>query len=419
MIGRLPIVSAMRGSPQDSPHFLFLHFCLTLFIAGFFPFLPACSRPEPVSIRPASSSQEASEKRAGSAVLIVAVGDIMMPLSIQKAAMNRENGYDLVFEKIKTELAGADITIANLETPVDHESPVSGYPRFNAHPPLLAAMKKAGVTIVSVANNHAMDRGVEGLKRTLDNIERAGLLSIGAGRTRGESSEIRFVNIRGLNAAFLAYTYDTNEGLPRKKTGAPGITILRSWSDQDLSLAAATVRQARVGADLVVVSIHWGEEYATEPSAWQRRVAAELVEAGADIILGHHPHVLQPIESIPALDGRAGLVAFSLGNFVSTQNAGISYANSNHHKALTGDGIILTMTVVKESGRARVSRAEFLPIWTLRDTVDRKVLYRPVSLSREIALREAQRNTAGEDDVIHLLNTRRQRIIQTVSRQGQ
>src|SRR5574341_924370 len=154
-------------------------------------------------------------------IVIAAVGDIMMPLSIQRAVARNKYNYDLLFEKIAPELASADIVFANLETPVDHKAPVSGYPRFNARPELLAALKKAGVGIVSVANNHAMDAGADGLKRTLDNIEAAGLRFAGAGRTKAEAGKIAQATIRGITTAFLAYTYSTNEGLPKKRKDAP------------------------------------------------------------------------------------------------------------------------------------------------------------------------------------------------------
>jgi poly-gamma-glutamate synthesis protein (capsule biosynthesis protein) len=349
-------------------------------------------------------------------IVIAAVGDVMMPASIQAAIAGNEHGYDLLFEKIAQDLGAADITFANLETPVDHTIAVSGYPKFNAPPALLAALKKAGVHIVSIANNHTMDAGSDGLKRTLDNIERAGLVFIGAGRTKAEASEIKHLKARGVNVAFLSYTYSTNQHLPRRAAGEPGVNIIGIGSEPDLDRAAASVRQARSGADLVVVSVHWGEEYATKPTNWQRRVASELVEAGADIILGHHPHVLQPIESFAARDGRLGLIAFSLGNFISSQNAGVTYENKNHTKALRGDGIILSVTAVKEGGKTRVERAEFLPIWSLREPNGKGTVYRPVSLGRELSMLSAkQKRNSTEDGLMRLLSYRQELIIQKLT----
>ncbi len=351
---------------------------------------------------------------AKSEIVIAAAGDIMMPSSIQAAIVKNGNDYALLFEKISRDL-GADITFANLETPVDDKSPVSGYPKFNARPGLLRALKKCGLTIVSVANNHAMDTGVKGLKRTIHNLETSGLVFSGGGRTKPEAAEIKFFQARDVRVAFLSYTYSTNERLARKRERAPGVNIIGVDSEPDLNRAAASVRQARKNADIVVVSVHWGEEYATKPTNWQRRMAEVLVESGADVILGHHPHVLQPIESIPARDGRIALVAFSLGNFISSQNAGISSSNKKNQKALRGDGIVLYITAVKEGGRAKVDHAEFLPIWTLRERTRKGILCRPVSLAREIERLKAKINRGKEDEnMLNLLTFRNDMIVKTV-----
>lgn len=344
-------------------------------------------------------------------IVIAAVGDVMMPVSIQSAVTRNLYNYDILFEKIAADLRSADIAFANIETTVDHASAISGYPRFNARPELLAALKKSGIGIVSVANNHAMDAGPDGLKRTLDNITAAGLLITGAGRTRAEAEAITRTTIRGIRIAFLAYTYGTNHGMPTKRGDAPRVNILKTDSEADLALAGEAVGKARESADLVVVSLHWSDEYRTIPTGWQRRAASELVEAGADVILGHHPHVLQPIESYTAQDGRQGLIAFSLGNFISSQNSGVSNKNRAHAKALRGDGIILNIHVKKEKGKAMVLRAEFVPLWTLRERVGKTFLSRPVNIAREMArIEEIKKRTKEEDNTLKLLSFRKKVI---------
>ncbi len=341
-------------------------------------------------------------------VVIAAVGDVMMPASIQAAMARNKNNYYLLFEKIRPDLTAADITFANLETPVDHTRATSGYPRFNTRPELLAALKRAGVGVVSIANNHAMDAGTGGLKRTLDNIEKSGLIFVGAGRTKAEAAGVKHMAVRGINVAFLAYTYGTNRRLPRAKPSAPGVNILRLDSEQDLARAAEDVRRARQNADLVAVSVHWGDEYAIAPSSWQKRVAAELVEAGADMVFGHHPHVLQPIEIVASKGGRQGVVAYSLGNFISSQNQGVTYKDSNNAQALRGDGIILSVIAVKRKERVAVERVEFLPLWTLRDFVNGKVIYRPVSLEREIArIKVRDKRTREDENTLNFLAYRK------------
>lgn len=406
----------MRENPMCYARFLMQYvwkYLALLIFCVIWSLFPACERKQETPVLLKKSIAPASVKNE---LVIAAVGDVMMPASIQAVATRKKRGYDFLFENIAQDLLAADITFANLETAVDHKAVFSGYPKFNSRPALLAALRKAGVRIVSVANNHIMDAGTEGLKRTLGNIEAAGLIFAGAGRSKAEATEIKYLKARGVQVAFLAYTYGTNERLPRKAPGAPGVNILRTNSEPDLASAVVTVRRARASADLVVVSLHWGDEYATDPTPWQRRVASELIEAGADVILGHHPHVLQPIESHAARDGRVGLIIFSLGNFVSTQNAGITYQNKDHHKALRGDGIILSITIKKEGGKAAVERAEFLPIWSLRTKTGRGSVYRPVSLSREISLLAAkQTRNATENGLMQLLNYRQACIVRKLT----
>jgi len=360
-----------------------------------------------------------SDSASGTRIVIAAIGDIMMPGSLQNAVKRRTYNYDLLFEKIAPELSAADITFANLETPIDHTAAVSGYPKFNARPELLASLRKAGVKVVSVANNHVMDASVPGLKRTLDNIDAAGLLFIGAGRTKAESAKVVQTTVRGITIAWLAYTYSTNERLPKNAKEQPGVNILRPDSAADLAAAVDAVRKARLSADLVAVSLHWSDEYRSRPTPWQRRAAAELIEAGADIILGHHPHVLQPIESYAAKDGRQGLIAYSLGNFISSQNAGIANRNKTAVRALRGDGVILNIHAKKENGSTAITRAEFVPIWTLRERVGKIALSRPVNLSREIGrIKALEKRTKEEEDTLQLLGFRQKVIMDQLTVQA-
>jgi poly-gamma-glutamate capsule biosynthesis protein CapA/YwtB (metallophosphatase superfamily) len=344
-------------------------------------------------------------------IKIAAVGDIMMPMSIQKAVAKNKYHYDLLFEKIAEDLHSDDIVFANLETQVDQMAPLSGYPRFNSRPELLSAIKKAGFNIVSVANNHALDMKPEGLIRTLDNIEATGLRFTGAGRSRNAAEQAVLVTANSVTVAFLGYTYGTNRGIPRSAKSQPFVNILRNGSDADLTAVLASVRKVRSSTDLVVVSLHWGDEYRTEPTVWQRRVAVKLINAGADVILGHHPHVLQPIEFISTSEGRQGLIAYSLGNFVTSQNYGLSDDRRPCPQQLLGDSIILTLYATKEHGRMTITHAEFHPIWTKRDKVGASVIIRPVTIDREIQRLIAREVRVPEDDgTIAMLKNRRQTI---------
>lgn len=350
-------------------------------------------------------------------ITISAVGDVMMPGSIQAAVARKKHDYYMLFEKVAADLSAADITIANLETPVDSARSVSGYPKFNTSPALLTALKRAGVDVVSIANNHIMDQGVAGLRRTMDNISAAGLVFIGAGRTRAEADEPKFITAGGITCAFLAYTYGSNERLPGRKANSPGVAVLRTNSDADLARSVLKVSEARQAADLVVVSIHWGDEYSVQPTPWQRRVAEELVRAGADIIIGHHPHVLRPIETIAA-GNRRGIAAYSLGNFISSQNHGVSYSNKDHPRALRGDGVILNITAAKTEAWVSIERVEFVPTWTLREKIGGVYIQRPVSLGREIARLQAMPSISKEEERMLIFLRYRTKVITEMLTKG-
>lgn len=348
-------------------------------------------------------------------ITISGVGDVMMPLSIQSVAAKRGYNYDILFERIAPDLSAPHITFANLETPIDHTAEISGYPRFNSRRELLSALRRAGVDIVSIANNHVMDMGEAGLIRTIDNISEAGLAFVGAGRTKSEANEIKIISANGITCAFLAYTYGTNERLPGRRATSPGVNILRPDSDADLLKAIEKVKEARTAADIVIVSLHWGDEYSTTPSGWQKEAAYQLINAGADIIFGHHPHVLQPIETISTRDGRHALVAYSLGNFISSQNYGLSFKNRRDPRALRGDGVILNITASKSEDVVAIDRIEFIPIWTLREKEGGLYVARPVNIAAEVRRLEALSNREEDgEDILKLLRYRYKVITETL-----
>lgn len=246
-------------------------------------------------------------------VELVAVGDILMHQDVKASASAAPGGLLDLWSEVAPELKKADIAFANLETPI---APTSGRPGrpmvFNAPAELPAALKASGFTLVSTANNHAYDQGPKGLQETLDRLKEAGLPAIGSGPDKAQADTPLILEVKGLRIAFLAFTDVFNMNL-NARTDRPWVRSL------DPAEAARAVREARMKADAVVVSVHWGAEYVHTPLARQRAVAQALTEAGADLILGHHPHVLQPVEVLEAA-GRRTVVAFSLGNFVSNQD---------------------------------------------------------------------------------------------------
>ena len=296
---------------------------------------------------------------------IVAVGDVLMHQDVQRSAREAETGLRALWADVEPLIRGADIAFANLETPV---APTSGEPgrpfRFNAPAELPAALKASGFTVLSTANNHAYDQGSAGVVETLRRLRAAQLVPVGTGSTRAEAEQVQVVQANGLRVAFLGFTDLYNINLNDKASG-PWVRGL------DPAAAAAAVRAARAQADAVVVSIHWGVEYQHVPLPRQREVALQLCEAGADLILGTHPHALQPVELLEH-NGHRTLVAFSMGNFVSNQDRMYLPDLFKVDGGDSRDGVALQCRLVRQrlpDGSVRVTVADPVcePLWNLNN----------------------------------------------------
>lgn len=266
------------------------------------------------------------------AVTVAAVGDVLMHVLLQQDAAEQPRGYGALLTHAAPYLRLADITVANLEGPAArgvlpgggeralpegeiYDGQVySGYPTFNYHPSLVPALRDAGVDVVQTANNHAMDRGPLGVDRTLQAISAAGLSQTGTRpRTAPDAPWHTVVAAGGHRIAFLACSYSTNG------RADPQGQVLLCYRDEPQVLASIRALRADASVDAVIFLPHWGREDVQTPDADQRRLARAALEAGAAAVIGTHPHVLQPIEAVTTSDGRETFVAYSLGNFISSQ----------------------------------------------------------------------------------------------------
>ena len=293
---------------------------------------------------------------------LVAVGDILMPQDVKRAAELDVHGFPALWADVVPLFQGADLAFGNLETPV---APATGRPgipfQFNAPESLPRALRASGFTVLSTANNHAFDQGPRGVRETLDRLRAEHLVAIGSGDDRPQAESTQILEQKGLRVAFLGFTDIFNIDLNRRAS-EPWVRPL------DLEPALQAVREAREKADLVVVSIHWGNEYQHTPTKRQRDIALALVAAGCDVLLGHHPHVLQPVEWLEA-SGRHALVAFSLGNFISNQDRMYRADQFPVAGGDNRDGAALKLRFgrrVGSDGRecARVEQASVEPLWT-------------------------------------------------------
>ncbi|MFD1706638.1 CapA family protein [Siminovitchia sediminis] len=246
--------------------------------------------------------------------VIGGIGDILIHDTVYEDAKT-EQGYDFtsMFSPVKPTLQKPDLLIANQESVPGGESlGISTYPTFNSPYQIVDALMDSGVDMVTAANNHSLDKGQEGILKAISYYESKNLPYTGMYKSPEDKADMRIVDVNGIKFAILAYAEHFN-GIPVPAEKE----YLVSPLEKDAILA--DIAKAESKADVVVLAVHWGDEYVREPNNNQKKLAQEFIYNGADIILGHHPHVLQPMEMIKQKDGGEGLVVYSLGNFLSGQ----------------------------------------------------------------------------------------------------
>lgn len=289
-------------------------------------------------------------------------GDTMSHMPVTHDVWDAGQGrydYARVMEGARAHVSGADYAVVNLETTLSGGPKYSGFPAFNSPDDLAYGLKEVGFDLCLTANNHCLDKGFTGLSRTLDVLDAAGLAHVGTSRTQEErDGSIVLADVGGISVAFLGYTYGTN-GLPLPKGRECCVNLfntdyLSTLRTPDLERLSADLTAAKaLEPDLVAVMIHWGVEYQTKPNSYQEELAAFLFDHGADIILGGHSHVPQPLELRTLPDGRQGFVCYSLGNFISSQN-----------DPLTDTTAVLTLELTRdnETGKTEVSGYTYAPM---------------------------------------------------------
>ena len=236
------------------------------------------------------------------------VGDIMLSRSVG-AMIARQSDPTYPFHEIAEQVQNADIAFGNLEGPISGRGTNRGsIYSFRADPAAVAGLRFAGFDVLSLANNHIFDWGPEALRDTVNFLSQSGIHAVGAGANREAANRSGMLTARNNNVAFLAYTTLYPKSL-EAGTSSPGI------SSFEMEKVRETIRALRDEADVIVVSLHWGEEYRTTSTIAQQGIAQALIDAGADLVVGHHPHVMQEIERY-----KHGWIAYSLGNFVFDQN---------------------------------------------------------------------------------------------------
>jgi len=289
------------------------------------------------------------------------VGDLMCHSTQFKYAWVNADSFDFtgVYREVKKYLSDADLTIGNLETvTAGNSKKYSGYPFFNAPDDFIYALKDAGFDLLITANNHVLDQGEKGVIRTIEKISENKLNYSGTAKNQNDKDSLRIFDINNIKIAVLAYTENTN-GIPVPKGKDYLINIVDS-----LRIKKDIEKARTFGADIVIVQFHFGVEYKREPNKYQQDIVEKTILAGADIIIGSHPHVIQPLKYFKTINGNidTGLIAYSLGNFISNQRWRYSDA-----------GIILNIEIAKNLKRDSfyILKVSYLPTWVFRGETDK------------------------------------------------
>ncbi|MDQ3578310.1 MAG: CapA family protein [Actinomycetota bacterium] len=278
---------------------------------------------------------------------VIAGGDVLIHPALTEQAKLDGDGkpdYAPLFAGIKPLLDEADLAICHLEVPIaDEDGPFRGYPKFNAPPELAKGLAVSGYDACSTASNHTLDQGPEGVTKTLDALDAVKIDHTGSARSAKEAATPLIREIAGVKVGLVSYTFGFNKGTTRP-SGSPWMANLL---DADAVLAeAGAARDA--GAEVVIASLHWGTEDKHEPTASQRSIAKKLLaDPSIDLIIGHHAHVVQPIERI---NGK--WVAYGLGNQV---------ARHEEPRGVTEEGVLARFRFVRADGAWSVDQAEYLP----------------------------------------------------------
>ncbi|MCY7382434.1 MAG: CapA family protein [Microcoleus sp. CAN_BIN18] len=309
---------------------------------------------------------------------LIAVGDIMMHSTQTRSgydAKRQTYNFDSFFTPVKNILSKGDWVIGNLETPLAGEDAggYTGYPLFNAPAELADAAKKAGFNILTTANNHALDRGEKGVIRTIANLRYRKIPSTGTAGSVAEASRTLISTKNNISLAILAYTYGTN-GIPIPQ----GKDYLVSLIDEK-KIIKDIAKARKQGADIVTISLHFGDEYQRQPNPQQKQLVENLLKAGADIILGSHPHVVQPykIFKFPGKNGktRKAVAIYSMGNFISGQT-----------KDYTDLGVIFQVSIRKNfpETTTEITGIKAIPTLVHRYNLNNQVKYRVLPLEQTI-----------------------------------
>lgn len=314
--------------------------------------------------------EEAIENEEIKYIDIVSLGNLIIHQSQINGAKN-ENGYDFSpsFQYIKEMVSEADISLGILEGALAGGEP-TGYPIFNSPDEVIDSLRDTGIDVVNYANNHIYDYDDEGLQRTIEITKEKGLDVLGVKSTEEEKSYL-VKEVDGVKIGFASYVFETETINGYKTINSNPVSInsenlINTFNYNDLEsfynrIASEISAMKAEGVEFIIASMHWGEEYNTYIEATQNEIAKKLNELGVDIILGGHPHVIQPYEIICNESGHSTFVIYSQGNSLSNQSEQeIGVAESE-------DGIMIKFTLEKKDGNVSLKEYKIIPTWVYKE----------------------------------------------------
>lgn len=326
-------------------------------------------------------------------ITISAIGDIMAHDDQLKAQFDKDTNtysFNNNFKYVKPYISNSDLAIGNLETTLaGPKAKYSSFPKFNSPDELADAIKDSGVDIVSTINNHTYDRGSDGVYRTLDVLNSKDIEHVGT-QKNDEDENFLIKDVDGVKLGITAYSYGQVYG---STTALNGLNIdyndlnnLNIFNSSYVDIAFNEIKDTldvmnNKESDLQVVILHWGDEYTRQPNEFQKELAKKLCDYGVDIIIGSHPHMVQPIEMIKSDENdNETLVIYSLGNFLSNQR------NEILNKKYTEDGVIVNIDINKNlnTGETKISNVEYIPTWVNKyNNKNGKLTYEIIPLINE------------------------------------
>lgn len=361
---------------------------LLLSSCGFFEPAGGAANPTSATVpsvpsNPSAPTKPSEAPEPDNTVVITAVGDIMVHYPQLVAQKTGEGTYDFTdnFLFIKDIIKESDLSFANLETTILASKKPSTYPRFNSPPELLDAIKDTGFDIISTINNHTLDNGKAGVLATLKELESRGFTSVGTSKNKNDA-KYTVQTVKDIKIGITAFTCGFFNSSGPYLNNNPSEGIGNQLNIIDTTNVTSSFEKIKVqidkmkeeGSEFITVVLHWGTEYQKEPNSYQKKLAQKLIDEGVDLILGSHPHLVQSMEFLESTDGKhQGLVAYSMGNFLSNQRFDILEIKG------TETGMVARVTLEKdEKGNVEIKKAEFVPTWIsltgIEEDADYKIL---------------------------------------------